>query len=144
VNHQSIIIERTLDTPISKVWQALTDNDEMKKWYFVLPEFKAEVGFFFEFEGGKDPENPYLHYCEVTEVIVGKKITYSWRYDGYEGNSFVTFELFDEGDKTLLTLTHVGLETFAHLNPDFAKENFEEGWTGILDTSLKNYLITSK
>ena len=110
MSHQPIVLERTFNAPISKVWQALTDNDEMKKWYFVLPEFKAEVGFFFQFLGGKDPENQYLHYCEVTEVVVGKKLTYSWRYDGYEGNSFVTFELFDEGDKTLLKLTpHVSL-----------------------------------
>ncbi len=141
---QPIIIEQIFDAPISKVWQALTNNDEIKKWYFVLPEFKPEVGFFFEFEGGKDPENPYLHYCEVMEVSEGKKLTYSWRYDGYEGNSFVTFELFDEGDKTKLTLTHAGIETFEYLNPDFAKENFVKGWTHIIGTALKDYVTTSK
>ncbi len=55
--------------------------------------FKAELGYKFQFPGGT-AEQQYLHLCEVTEVVVGKKLTYSWRYDGYAGNSFVTCELF--------------------------------------------------
>ena len=73
------------------------------------------------------------------EVVVGKKLTYSWCYDGYEGNSFVTFELFAEGDQTRLKLTHTGLETFPVRNPDFARENFVTGWTHILHTALKYF-----
>ncbi|MCW3114716.1 MAG: hypothetical protein JWR18_3112, partial [Segetibacter sp.] len=56
------------------------------------------------------------------------------------GNSVVTFELFDEGSKTRLKLTHAGLETFPANIPDFAKENFAEGWTYITGTSLSNFL----
>ncbi len=81
----------------------------------------------------------YLHLCKITEVIPRKKLQYSWRYDGYEGNSFVTFELFAEGNKTRLKLTHEGLETFPISNPDFAKENFVEGWTYLIGTSLKEF-----
>ena len=70
-----------------------------------------------------------------------KKLTYSWRYDGYEGNSFVTFELFPEGNKTRLKLSHKGLETFpVTAHNDFAKENFMEGWTQIIGTGLKEYV----
>ena len=57
-------------------------------------------------------EKQWLHLCKVIEVIPMKKLTYSWSYDGYEGNSFVTFELFSEENKTRLKLTHEGLETF--------------------------------
>ncbi|HEY8895376.1 MAG TPA: SRPBCC domain-containing protein, partial [Niastella sp.] len=57
----------------------------------------------------------------------------------YEGNSFVTFELYPEGNGTRLKLTHEGLETFP-MNPDFAKKNFMEGWTQIIGTSLKEFL----
>src|SRR5579864_2160691 len=88
---QPFVIERTFDAPVSKVWKALTDKDEMKQWYFDLPDFKPEVGFEFQFTGGKDGRS-YLHLCKITKVEVGKKLTYSWRYEGYEGNSFVTFE----------------------------------------------------
>jgi uncharacterized protein YndB with AHSA1/START domain len=132
------VIERTYNAKPDRVWQAITDKDKMKEWYFDLKEFKPEVGFEFEFSGGP-PEKSYLHLCKVTEVIAGQKLTHSWRYDGYAGNSFVTWELFDEGDKTRVKLTHAGLETFPDI-PDFAPKNFAMGWTDILGRSLKEYL----
>ncbi len=143
MNHQPIIVERVFKATVSKVWKAITDKNEMKSWYFDLAEFKPEVGFKFQFLGGKENDVQYLHLCEITEVIVNKKLTYSWRYDGYVGNSFVTFELFDQGDKTLLKLTHEGVDSFDSNNPDFAKADFVEGWTHIIHTSLKDYLEPS-
>ena len=138
MNNQPFVIERTLDAPVERVWKALTDKSQMKEWYFDLKEFKPEVGFEFQFEGGAE-DRIYTHLCQVTEVVPGKKLTYSWRYDGYEGNSFVSFELFPEGEKTRLRLTHTGLETFP-ANPDFRKENFAAGWTDLIGRSLPEYL----
>jgi uncharacterized protein YndB with AHSA1/START domain len=139
MNNEPIIVERTFYAPVAKVWKAITDRDEMKKWYFDLAEFKPIAGFEFEFEGGTENKT-YLHKCKITEVIPQKKLSHTWRYDGYEGNSTVTFELFEEENKTHLKLTHEGLETFPSDNPDFAKKNFVEGWTQIIGTSLKEYL----
>jgi uncharacterized protein YndB with AHSA1/START domain len=133
------VIERIFNAPVIKVWQALTDNEQMKQWYFDLPAFKPEIGFEFQFLAGEENKE-YLHLCKVIDVIDGKKLTYSWRYDGYPGNSFVTFELFEEGDKTRLKLTHEGIETLGPGNPDFAKENFAKGWTSILDEALKKFI----
>ena len=143
MKNQPFVIERTFNAPIEKVWKAITNKDEMKHWYFDLAEFKPEVGFEFQFIGGPEDGVQYLHLCKITEVISGKKIAYSWRYDGFEGNSFVTFELFSEGNKTRLKLTHAELETFPASNPDFAKDNFEQGWNSILDKSLKEFLEVS-
>lgn len=140
MSNMPFVIERTYNAPIEKVWKAISDNNEMKKWYFFLPEFKAEVGFEFQFSGGP-PEKSYLHLCKVTEVIPGKKLTYSWRYDGYPGNSFVTFELFQEGNKTKLKLTHKGLESFAASNnPHLDAKNFEVGWNEIIGKTLKEFV----
>lgn len=138
MEYRPIIVEQIYNAPISKVWTAITDKTEMKQWYFDLAEFKAEVGFKFQFMGGTE-DNKYLHLCEILEVISQKKLTYSWRYDGYEGNSFVTFELFEEGGNTRLKLTHRGLESFPD-RKDFAKSNFELGWDEIINTSLADYL----
>lgn len=136
------ILERTFVAPIHVLWKALTDSTEMKKWYFDLPGFKAEVGYQFTFEGGKDPEQPYIHLCEITEVIAHRKLTYSWRYEGYEGISYVTFELFETShtNSTLLKLTHSGLHTFPASNPDLAADNFAKGWSEIINTSLQQYI----
>lgn len=143
MSENNIIVERVFDSPVSKVWGAISDKNEMKQWYFDLAEFKPEVGFKFHFTSGPSPEKQYLHLCEVTEAIPEKKLTYSWRYDGYEGISFVTFELSPEGDKTKLKLTHTGVETFPSDNPDFDRKNFVAGWNDIVNTLLKEFLEKS-
>ena len=139
MNNEPFVIERILNAPVEKVRNAITDKEQMKQWYFDVPGFKPEVGTEFQFEGGTE-DRRYLHLCKITEVVPNKKLQYSWRYDGFEGNSFVTFELFSEGDKTRLKLTHEGLETFPANNPDFAKKNFAEGWTQIIGTSIKQFV----
>ncbi|MBK8842033.1 MAG: SRPBCC domain-containing protein [Saprospiraceae bacterium] len=140
MEHKPIILERTFKTTPSKLWNALTDNKEMKHWYFNLEDFRAEVGFQFQFSGGPSPDKQYLHLCEVTEVIPEQKLTYSWKYKGYAGISFVSFELFPDGENTKLKLTHEGLESFPNENADFARHNFEEGWDSIINESLQKYL----
>lgn len=135
-----LTIERVLNAPVNKVWKAITDVNEMAQWYFKLDNFKPEVGFEFRFYGGTE-EKQYLHICEVTEVVPQKKLTYSWRYDGYPGISFVTFELFAEGAATIIKLTHTGLESFpSATDPNFAVKSFTEGWTFIIGKSLKEYV----
>lgn len=134
-----VTFEQTFDAPVTKVWTALTDKDEMRNWYFDLKEFKPEVGFEFRFYGGREGRQ-YLHVCIITDVIPQKKLSHSWKYDGYDGISYVTFELFAEGNQTRLLLTHEGLESLPSSNPDFAACNFVEGWTGIINNSLRNYL----
>jgi len=139
MKNEPFVIERTMNAPTEKVWEAITNRDKMEQWYFKLAEFKPEVGFEFSFEGGNE-ETCYIHLCKITEVVPGKKLQYSWRYDGHAGNSFVTFELFPEGNKTRVKLTHEGLETFPADNQDFAKENFVEGWTHIIGKSLTEFV----
>jgi uncharacterized protein YndB with AHSA1/START domain len=134
---EAVVIERTFNAPVARVWKALTDADEMRIWYFDLKEFKPEVGFEFEFTVEHEGES-YHHLCKITQVIPQKKIAYTWRYAGEEGDSLVTFELFADGDKTRLRLTHEGLETFPKV-PAYARANFEAGWTNI-GSSLKQFV----
>ncbi len=140
MSQQPFVIERVYNAPVNKVWKAITDRQEMKQWYFDLAEFKATPGFEFEFKGGPDDGVQYLHKCKITEAIAEKKLAYTWSYDGYAGESLVTFELFDEAGKTRLRLTHSGLDAFPANNPDFASSNFEAGWNHIIGISLKEYV----
>lgn len=136
---EPFVIERLLNAPVATVWKAITNKEEIKKWYFELTEFEPEVGFEFSFTGGTEGKS-YLHLCKVTAADKEKKLAYAWHYDGYKGNTEVTFELFAEGDKTRLLLTHTGLNTLPKNNKDFAYENFEEGWAHIIGKSLSEYL----
>jgi len=134
------IIERTYDAPIEKVWKAITNKDDMKQWYFDLAEFRAEPGFRFTFAGKTREGQTKIHLCEVTQVIPGLKLAYTWRYETHPGSSEVTFELFPEGSGTRLVLTHTGLESFAALGNSFAKESFAGGWTQLIGTNLPEFL----
>ena len=136
-----VVIERTFNAAIEKVWQAITDIDQMRQWYFPqLADFKPEEGFETQFNihhEGRD----YLHIWKVRDVIALKKISVEWKYGGYPGNSVVSFELFEQGSKTKLVLTHQGIETFMPgKHPELSKQNFTEGWTQFMDRGLKNFL----
>ncbi len=138
MKNEPIVIERVFNAPVERVWKAITNADDMKQWYFDIPGFKPEVDFEFTFNG-ENEGRVFVHLCKVTEVVPNHKLTHTWRYEGYEGNSFVTFELIAGGEQTRLKLTHEGLETFPPVS-DFARSNFEAGWTYIIGTSIKNFL----
>ena len=139
---EAIILERIFNAPITRVWKALTDVDRMREWYFDLKEFRPQVGFEFEFIV-EHQGNSYHHLCRVTDVVPEKKIAYTWRYKDEPGDSLVTFELFPNGNKTRLKLTHAGIETFPKM-PAYARKNFEAGWTAIIGSELKQFVEASK
>lgn len=140
MNNDVIIIEQFYPYKKEKIWNAITNPEEMKLWYFDVPGFKPEPGFKFQFLSGPSEENQYLHVCEITEVDEYFKLAHTWSYDGYEGNTIVSIELKETEEGTNLKLSHSGIESFPKSNPDFAKSNFIEGWKWIIETSLKNYL----
>ena len=135
---EAIVIERTLDAPVANVWQALTEVEQMRQWYFDLKDFRPEAGFEFEFIIEHEGVT-YHHLCKVTEAIPHRKIAYTWRYQGEPGNSLVTFELFPDSGKTRVNLTHKGIETFPK-KQGFARKNFEAGWTDLIGSELKQFV----
>lgn len=137
---QPLVVERVYNAPSSRVWQALTNEEDMRKWYFDVSGFKPEVGYEFEFTAGEPGQAPWRHLCKVLEVNPGKLLKHTWKYDGYSGESIVTWELFEENGKTRVKLTHEGLDTFPKDVPSFVVSNFEKGWNDILGITLKNYV----
>jgi uncharacterized protein YndB with AHSA1/START domain len=137
---QPLIVERTLNAPVNRVWNALTDNEKMKQWYFKLESFEPRVGFEFQFTGQGAKGEKYLHNCRITAVEHEKKLSYTWSYDQIPGSSEVTFELFPEDDKTVVRITHTGLQTFSQDSPDFAPASFSKGWNYLLGISLKKFV----
>jgi uncharacterized protein YndB with AHSA1/START domain len=139
MDKQPLIVERTFNAPVQKVWKAITEADSMRQWYFDIQSFKPEVGFAFQFTSDMEGR-PYIHECEVTEAIPYKKISYSWSYKGFAGVTSVSFELFDEEGKTRLVLTHAGLHNFPANVPDLERRHFVQGWNYFLDERLKAFV----
>lgn len=138
--HNNVIVKERVNAPVEKVWNAITNKDDMKVWYFDIPDFAPVMHQEFSFyEPGN--EKKYHHYGEVLEVIPNKKLKHSWSYpDISKEKTIVKWELEEDGDGTVVTLTHKGLENLEHLGDDFATKNFEKGWTEIVNSSLKNFL----
>ena len=60
-NGESIESEVDLPVLMDAAWQAITDLERMRQWYFpMLPDFKAEVGFSVEFNVECEGRN-FLH-----------------------------------------------------------------------------------
>jgi uncharacterized protein YndB with AHSA1/START domain len=135
---QPVIVERTFNASPERIWRALTNDKEVPQWYFDIKNFKAEPGFEFAFIF-ENEEMVYKHLCRIIDVIPEKKLAYTWKYEGHQGNSIVSFDLIPSGDKTTVRVTHTGIESFPDTGA-FDKKNFIAGWTDIIGTSLKNYL----
>lgn len=135
-----VIIERILGAPVATVWKAITEISQMRQWYFPqLESFDPRTGFRTQFNvhnNGKD----FLHIWTVREAVPDRKISYDWKYGGFPGESRVAFELFPEGGKSRLRLTHSGLETFKpEENPHLARGNFETGWKSLF-SNLEQFI----
>lgn len=141
---KQVLIEHKFNTNIEKLWYAITKPEEMRVWLFEnIPDFKAEVGFKTQFPV-KSGEHTFTHLWRVTKVVLFQKITYNWKYEEYPGDSFVTFEMFEEQDKTRLKLTTEVVEDFPDEIPEFSSESCIGGWNYLIEENLKRFLDGKK
>ena len=135
-----VVVEQLFKATIKDVWKAITDIDEMKLWYFDnIPEFVPRIGFKTKFIVRSDSRT-FTHLWTITEVIPYEKISYTWHYEEYTGESTAHFNLTSLGNQTKLTVTCIGLETFPNDIPEFTHESCNAGWTYFIKNRLKEYL----
>lgn len=134
----------TINADIQCVWNALTQPQEMRNWYFDIPDFEATVGKSFDFtvtftDEGK--EHNFRHLFKILEVIPYEKLKHTWEHPGHSnGTSTLTWELTSEEDSTTLILTHEGNESFIDEGSKyFTEASYTAGWNDILQ-GLKEYL----
>lgn len=135
-----IITEEIYPEPLSKVWKAITDKNQMEEWYFTIEDFElregAEFNFIVSFEGVT-----YHHRCVIKEIVPQKRFSHTWTHPSQSnGESVVTWDLQPVDNGTKVTLTHTGVENFADAGAGFSRENYVAGWEEILGTSLRNFL----
>jgi len=133
-------VEQTFNATIEAVWNAITQIDLMRQWYFDnIPAFTAEVGFETQFNvhsQGRD----FLHMWRVTEVVPLQMIAYTWKFANYPGDALVVFELSKQDRLTRLKLTCIVHEDFPEDIPEFTTESCIGGWEYFIKKSLKEYL----
>ena len=138
--HNNVIVKQRINAPVDKVWNAITDKALMKKWYFDIPDFELQKNHKFNFFEPGD-QKKFHHQGEILEVIPQQKLKHSWTYPEFsKDKTLVKWELQQEEDATVVTLTHKGLENFDHLGKEFSRNSFEEGWKEIIEKSLKQFV----
>jgi len=140
---KSIVVEYDLPQAPALVWRVLTESDLLAKW--LMPnDIRPEVGHNFTFRTKPMPGFDGMVYCQILEVDVQRRLSYSWRggANGISGpepflDSVVTWTLTPKDDGgTHLRLDHDGFTA----NDSFAYEGLGHGWRGGVADSLRRVL----
>ena len=138
---QPIIKEITVNAPVSKVWKAISNKDDLAKWFHPSDDYKLEVGHTFHMTGhheGKD----YPHTMTITEIIPERKLGLDWFIEGDAGITKVTYELEPDGDKTKVKVIHSGFDKYP--DGEANRNDYNNGWEHVLNTLLKEYVEQDK
>ena len=117
----------TVNAPVNKVWEALTDPNEMQKWMMMSTNFEPKTGKDFTFKSDATEEWDGVFKCSVKEVVEKKKLSYTWDTSFINAETLVEFELTENGDKTELSLVHSGWDKMA-ANQEETRNAHSEGW----------------
>ena len=131
----AIRLERTLDAPVDKVWRYLTEAELRREWFMGGTDARADGEFelLVDHDNLSDDEVPYPE-----SYAASKGATWSEKVIRFEPprlltttfqggkNGTVTYELFAEGDRTRLVLTHSGITSGT------GAQDFGSGWNSHL------------
>ncbi|MFI6374144.1 SRPBCC family protein [Streptomyces sp. NPDC050546] len=95
----AVRFSRTYDHPLDRVWQFVTDPDELERWFPSRAEIELRPGGTVRFSG-----DPHMADSTGRVIAVDPPRHLSFEWDGDE----LHFDLEETGDKrTRLTLTNV-------------------------------------
>ncbi|MBT8308660.1 MAG: SRPBCC domain-containing protein [Maribacter sp.] len=135
-----VVVAYKFNTPVQKIWNAITVLKEMRQWYFdQIEDFKPKVGFKTQFAVQVE-DRTFTHLWEVTQVVPQQKITYNWKFLEYPGSGDVTFELIPAENHVMVKLVNRVFEDYPDNIPEFKRESCEQGWEYFIGQKLKDYL----
>ena len=133
---EPVVVEQELKAGPGEVWEAITNPEIMRKWFFEnIPDFSPEVGFQTSFPVSTG-DRIFTHLWKIIQVTPGQSISYHWSYSEYPGEGVVTFELEEKDNHTMLRLTNTGLETFPGDIPEFSRSSCMAGWDYFIRKNL--------
>lgn len=127
----TIRLERTLDAPVDTVWRYLTEAELRRQWFMGGTDATAggEFELLNDHDNLSDDDVPYPEsYAPYKGKTWNEKVI---RFDPprllettFQGgqNGTVTFELFPEGDRSRLVVTHRGIVSAT------GAQDFGSGW----------------
>lgn len=113
-----------------KVWECLTVPELVSQW-LMKNDFLPIVGHKFNFYTKPIPQMGFdgIVYCEVIEIIAGKKLVYTWKGgagpDKINLDTILIWTLTPREDGTELVLEHKGFKGFKNYITSIIMNN---GW----------------
>lgn len=133
----SLEIKRFIRAPRDRVYAAWTDPAQLKEWFGPVNVrtrkivAEAHVGGKFCWELVNDEGEEMTVHGEYREVIAGKKIVFTWRWDEDElwkgRTSIVTVDLAEKKGGTEVTLLHEQLPS------EESRDRHSKGWSSLFD-----------
>jgi uncharacterized protein YndB with AHSA1/START domain len=124
---RSVVVERDIPHPPSKLWRALTQPHLIEEW-LMRNDFAPVVGHRFHLRGDWGG----VLECEVIEIEPNRLLSYTWNHvhddPAYNLRSVVTFTLTPTATGTRLRMEQAGFR------PDqkAALGGAKAGWAGFL------------
>jgi len=121
-----------LDAPPAKVWKAVTDPAEVKKYFFntkLVTDWEVGKPIYFrgEWEGqAYEDKGTVLQFRPQKMLQYDYWSTFSGKEDVPENYQTITYELEPQGDGTLLTITQTNVPS------EESKEHSEQNWGMVL------------
>ena len=131
----TIRLERLLDAPVETVWRYLTEAELRSQWFMGGTDAKGEGEFelIVDHDNLSTDEVPYPEsYAEFKGARMMEKVL---RFEPPRllettfqsgKNGIVTYELFPDGERTRLVLTHSGITS------PVGAQDFGSGWNSHL------------
>jgi len=123
---RTLVIERKLSHPASKVWRALTQGALMEEW-LMKNDFQPVAGHRFSFRAEPNPHWNGIIECQVLAVEPNQRLSYSWGSLGLE--STVTFTLTPVEGGVLLRMEQSGFRP----DQEQAYQGAKYGWKRFID-----------
>jgi uncharacterized protein YndB with AHSA1/START domain len=133
----SLEIKRSINATPARVYAAWTNPAQLKEWWG--PEgvrtrnltADVRVGGTYRWDLTSPDGEDMTVFGEYRELVPGKKIVFTWKWDDDEiwqnRTSLVTVELSDRDGGTELRLTHVQLPS------EESRDRHNDGWNSVLD-----------
>jgi len=147
-DQDAIVAEIQIAAPPERVFQALSDADQLKQW-FTSPDcpakswkMNARVGgsYAYESEPGSVEINgvrAFECHGEILESDPPRLLVYTWIANWHEdknSRTIVRWELTPKQNGTFLRVTHSGLRKMPIVRKDYAG-----GWPGVVE-GLKRFV----
>jgi uncharacterized protein YndB with AHSA1/START domain len=151
-DQDTIVAEIEISAPPSRVFQALTDPDQLVRWFSDAScpvkfwQMDARLGGAYNYATGKSSVvvngvSEFKCHGEITEIDPPRLLVYTWISNWHldaEKKTTVRWELTPTATGTHVKVTHSGLA-----QDPAARADYSGGWPGAIE-KLKQFAETGK